>query len=321
MGVAWILGRCLLSSQHSKVMSLLKIAYHPIYTHPLPEGHRFPMAKYELIPAQLLHEGTVYADNFFEPQLADFNTIILAHHPDYCQQLLDLALPPAMIRRIGFPLSAQLVARELRIVQGTVDASLCALEYGVAFNVAGGTHHAGRDWGEGFCLLNDQAVAAAYLVHHKICNQVLVVDLDVHQGNGTAQIFEDDDRVFTFSMHGQQNFPFRKERSDVDVGLPDGTEDDTYLDLLQRHLAAIWQQVKPDFVFYQAGVDILATDKLGKLALTKGGSQKRDELVLQHCKSKNVPVQVSMGGGYSAHIRDIVDAHCHTFRTAIQIYD
>ncbi len=300
---------------------MFKIACHPLYTHPLPEGHRFPMAKYELIPAQLLYEGTVQVDDFFEPELADFDAITLAHDPIYCRQLMDLTLSPGMVRRIGFPLSAQLVARELRIVQGTIDGSLAALEQGVAFNVAGGTHHAGRDWGEGFCLLNDQAVAAAYLVYHGICKQVLIIDLDVHQGNGTAHIFANDDRVFTFSMHAERNFPFRKEQSDVDVGLPDGVGDDTYLELLEQQLTLVLHRVEPDFIFYQAGVDVLATDKLGKLALSKEGCRKRDELVFRYCKFRNIPVQVSMGGGYSIHIRDIVDTHCQTFKAAAQIFD
>lgn len=301
--------------------TVLKIAYHPSYSHPLPEGHRFPMVKYELIPAQLLHQGTVQADNFFEPHLADFETITLAHAPRYCRQLLDVTLAPAMVRRIGFPLSAQLVARELHIVQGTVDGCIFALDHGVAFNVAGGTHHAGRDWGEGFCLLNDQAVAAAYLISRAICRQVLVIDLDVHQGNGTAAIFEGDQRVFTFSMHSERNFPFRKEISDMDIGLPEGVTDDTYLNLLADKLDGLFRHVKPDFVFYQAGVDVLGTDKLGKLALTMTGCLRRDELVFQYCKSANVPVQVSMGGGYSAHIKDIVDAHCNTYKAAVRIYD
>ncbi|HWK99651.1 MAG TPA: histone deacetylase [Parapedobacter sp.] len=300
---------------------MFRIAYHPSFSHPLPIGHRFPMEKYELIPAQLIHAGTVQPTAMFAPGLAAFETIALAHAADYCQQLLDVALPPAMVRRIGFPLSEELVARELRIVQGTIDGCLFAMEHGVAFNVAGGTHHAGYDWGEGFCLLNDQGVAAAWLVHQAICRRVLIIDLDVHQGNGTAQIFSGNPRVFTFSMHGERNFPFRKEQSDVDVGLPDGTDDDTYLALLARHLELIFEQVQPDFVCYQAGVDVLDTDKLGKLALTKSGCRKGDALVFQHCQSAGVPVQVSMGGGYSPHIRDIVDAHCQTFEEASRVYD
>jgi len=300
---------------------VLKIAYHPSYSHPLPDGHRFPMEKYELIPAQLLYEGTVQSDSFFEPDVADFGTIELAHEAEYCQRLRDLTLSPAMIRRIGFPMSAALVARELRIVQGTIDGCAFATPYGIAFNVAGGTHHAGRDWGEGFCLLNDQAIAAAYLVHNAGFRQVLIIDLDVHQGNGTAQIFADDHRVFTFSMHSEHNFPFRKERSDVDVGLPEGTGDEAYLAVLDRQLGSVFQRVQPDFVFYQAGVDVLATDKLGKLALTRAGCSSRDELVFEYCRAYKIPLQVSMGGGYSPHIRDIVDAHCQTFRIAARIYD
>lgn len=302
-------------------MPLLRIAYHPSYSHPLPVGHRFPMEKYELIPAQLIHNGTVQPDDLFEPGLATFGTITLAHAADYCRQLIDTSLPKAMVRRIGFPLSDLLVERELRIVQGTIAGCGYALEYGVAFNVAGGTHHAGYDWGEGFCLLNDQGVAAAWLVNEGICSRVLIVDLDVHQGNGTAQIFNGNPRVFTFSMHGQRNFPFRKEQSDVDVGLADGTDDSTYLKLLDQHLELIFKQVEPDFVFYQAGVDVLETDKLGKLALTKVGCRQRDAMVFHYCQSADVPVQVSMGGGYSPHIRDIVDAHCQTFEEAVRVYD
>lgn len=299
---------------------LLKIAYHPCYVHPLSEGHRFPMVKYELIPEQLIHKGIAGPSDFFEPEMADFETIALGHDRGYCSQLLGLTLTPAMVRRIGFPLSAELVERELRIVQGTIDGALFAMTHGVAFNVAGGTHHAGRHWGEGFCLLNDQSVAAAYLIARGFRSRVLMIDLDVHQGNGTAQIFKDEHRVFTFSMHGAHNFPFRKEQSDLDVDLPDGIGDEPYLDMLTRHLEHVFQQVQPDFVFYQAGVDVLATDKLGKLALTMTGCRQRDELVFRHCKLAGVPVQVSMGGGYSPHIRDIVDAHCHTFETAVRIF-
>ncbi len=301
--------------------ALFRIAYHSSFFLPLPVGHRFPMEKYELIPAQLIHTGTVQPADMFVPGLADFDTITLAHGGAYCRQLLDLSLSPAMVRRIGFPLSVQLVERELRIVQGTIEGAVFAMEQGVAFNVAGGTHHAGHDWGEGFCLLNDQGVAAAWLVNQGHCTRVLIIDLDVHQGNGTAQLFEGNPHVFTFSMHGERNFPFRKERSDVDVGLPDGTGDDTYLALLAHQLESIFKAVQPDFVFYQAGVDVLETDKLGKLALTKSGCRKRDALVFQHCKSMGVPIQVSMGGGYSPRISDIVDAHCQTFEEAVRIYN
>ena len=279
------------------------------------------MEKYELIPAQLLHTGIVQPTDMFSPGLATFETITLAHDVGYCRQLLDVALPPAMVRRIGLPLSALLVERELRIVQGTIDGCLYAMEHGVAFNVAGGTHHAGYDWGEGFCMLNDQGIGAAWLIRHGLRKRVLVIDLDVHQGNGTARIFNGNNQVFTFSMHGERNFPFRKEQSDVDIGLPDGMGDKAYLELLQRQLEMVFDRVKPDFVFYQAGVDVLATDKLGKLALTPMGCRERDALVFRYCQSAEVPVQVSMGGGYSADIRDIVDAHCRTFEEAAYIYN
>jgi acetoin utilization deacetylase AcuC-like enzyme len=299
---------------------MLKIAYDPIYAHPLPPGHRFPMLKYELIPAQLLHEGVITPDNLFSPKAVDEATILLTHDEDYWQQLLDLALPAKEQRRIGFPLSAQLVEREVRIAQGTIDGCRYAFKYGVAFNVAGGTHHAGSNWGEGFCMLNDQAIASNYLLNSGLTKSILIIDLDVHQGNGTAQIFEDEPRVFTFSMHGDKNFPFRKERSDLDIPLDDGIGDDEYLSLLYETLPKLIEQQKPGFVFYLAGVDILASDKLGKLSLSKEACKQRDQFVFEQCKQGGIPVQVSIGGGYSPDIKDIVEAHCNTFKVANDLY-
>lgn len=299
---------------------MLRIAYHPGYVHPLRTGHRFPMVKYELIPAQLLYEGVVSADSFFEPKLVEMPTIALAHDAHYVSQLMDLSLDAKMVRRIGFPLSQSLVDRERYILDGTIQASLYALEHGVAFNVAGGTHHAGRDFGEGFCLFNDQAVAAAYLLDRKLARKVLIIDLDVHQGNGTAHIFEKHPDLFTFSMHGDKNFPFIKECSDLDIPLPDDMDDGAYLALLKENLDKIFTIFDPDFVFYQAGVDILATDKLGKLKLTTDGCRRRDEMVLQKCRQNGLPVQISMGGGYSEHIKDIVNAHVNTYKIAMDIF-
>jgi acetoin utilization deacetylase AcuC-like enzyme len=299
---------------------MLKVAYDPIFAHPLPPGHRFPMLKYELIPAQLLHEAVITADNIFSPRELDEETILLTHDKGYWEQLRDLTLPPKEQRRIGFPLSAQLVEREIRIAKGTIDGCHYAFEHGVAFNVAGGTHHAGTNWGEGFCMLNDQAIAANYLLNENLAQSMLIIDLDVHQGNGTAQIFKNEPRVFTFSMHGEKNFPFRKERSDLDLPLDDGIEDDEYLNLLESALPKLIEKHKPDFMFYLSGVDILASDKLGKLALTKEGCKMRDQFVLGLCKQKQIPVQVSMGGGYSPNIKDIVDAHCNTYRVANNLY-
>lgn len=299
---------------------MLKIAYDPIYAHPLPEGHRFPMLKYELIPEQLLHEGLIHRNNLHAPSVLDDDWALLTHDADYFYRLKNRLLSQQEIRRIGFPLSEQLVERELRIAQGTIDGCIFALEHGVAFNVAGGTHHAGSDWGEGFCMLNDQAIAANYLLHKGLAKQILMIDLDVHQGNGTAQIFADEPRVFTFSIHGEKNFPFRKEKSDLDIGLEDGIADEEYLSILRDHLQSVFEQFKPDFVFYLSGVDILESDKLGKLSVSMSACRERDRLVFDYCKKFQVPVQVSMGGGYSPQIKDIVEAHCNTFRVAAALY-
>jgi len=300
---------------------LLKIAHHTKYVHPVREGHRFPMLKYELIPEQLCYEGLVSAVNFFEPEMVDFETAALAHDVDYLRRLFDLTLDAKMVRRIGFPLSQELVERERYLVDGTLKSALFALEYGISFNVAGGTHHAGRNFGEGFCLMNDQAIAAAYLLKQGLATRILIIDLDVHQGNGTAHIFEGVSPVYTFSMHGDKNFPFIKECSDRDVALEDGITDDLYLKLLSENLAFLFETVNPDFVFYQAGVDILGSDKLGKLKVSAAGCRERDRMVLESCKVHKVPVQISMGGGYSTQIRDIVNAHVETYRAAIDIFD
>jgi len=300
---------------------MIKIAWLPLYVHPLPEGHRFPMLKYELIPEQLLHEGTIVQQNLFSPEPVSEDIILLTHEKTYWEQLRDLTLSAKDQRRIGFPLNAQLLARELRITQGTIDAAHSAMSNGIAFNVAGGTHHAGSNWGEGFCLLNDQAVAANYLLNKNLANRILIIDLDVHQGNGTAEIFRNEQRVFTFSMHGDKNFPFRKEISSLDVPLDDGVQDEEYLSALNVNLKKAFERAKPDFVFYLSGVDVLATDKLGKLALSKVACKERDRIVLQACKDKNLAVQVSMGGGYSIDIRDIVEAHCNTYRLAFDLFE
>jgi acetoin utilization deacetylase AcuC-like enzyme len=299
---------------------MIFIASDPSFAHPLPEGHRFPMLKYELLPRQLLHEGTCTAAQFFSPNLVDLGHVLSTHDEAYVQRLLNEELHPKEVRKIGFPLSTALVERELRIAQGTIDGALKAIENGVALNIAGGTHHAYPDRGEAFCLLNDQAIAANYLLNYTSTKRILIVDLDVHQGNGTAVIFQNKPEVFTFSMHGKANYPFKKEASDLDVELERGTDDNTYLQLLQEQLEVLFGRVQPDFIFYLSGVDILATDKLGTLGLTLEGCKKRDALVLQMAYDKGVPVQCSMGGGYSKDIRVIVEAHANTYRIAHSIY-
>jgi acetoin utilization deacetylase AcuC-like enzyme len=212
---------------------MLKIAYSPIYQHSLPEGHRFPMLKYELIPEQLLYEGTCNPENFFSPHPVDEKWILRTHTEKYWEDLKNLSLDPKMIRKIGFPLSEQLVLRETIITQGTIDCSVYAQKFGVSMNVAGGTHHAYTDKGEGFCLLNDVAIASNYLLDNGLATKILVIDLDVHQGNGTAEIFQNEPRVFTFSMHGKENYPLHKEHSDLDIALKTFTKDDEYLAIFQ----------------------------------------------------------------------------------------
>ncbi|MDB5263654.1 MAG: deacetylase [Adhaeribacter sp.] len=299
---------------------MLKIAWTPQYAHALPEGHRFPMLKYELLPEQLLYEGTISAANIFAPEPLPEDIILLAHEADYWQRLNNLQLTPAEVRKTGFPLSQRLVQREVIIMNGTVQAALFALEFGIGMNIAGGTHHAFTDRGEGFCLLNDMAIAAHYLLRNTPVSRILIVDLDVHQGNGTAQIFTNEPRVFTFSMHGGNNYPLHKEKSDLDVPLPDGIADQAYLKLLRDILPGLMEQVQPAFVFYQSGVDILATDKLGRLKVSREGCKERDRFVLETCRQHQVPVAVSMGGGYSQKIADIVEAHANTFRLAQYLY-
>lgn len=298
----------------------LYIAFDPIYAHPLPEGHRFPMLKYELIPEQLLYEGVISPDNLFAPVPCPEEIVLLTHTREYLAKLLHQTLSPKEQRHIGFPQSPALTHRELVITKGTIDCCRHAFDNGVALNVAGGTHHAFADRGEGFCLLNDFAVAANYLLHHGIAERLLIIDLDVHQGNGTASIFAKEPRVFTFSMHGRHNYPFHKETSDLDLPLEDGTDDDAYLSALEHTLPTLLQQTDPQLVFYLSGVDILASDQFGKLKISMKGCGERDRMVFTALKEKNIPCVTAMGGGYSADLRIIVDAHCQTFRLAKEIY-
>ena len=299
---------------------MLKIAFHPIYKHPLPKGHRFPMEKYELLPQQLLYEGTCSGNNFFEPTKPNDKYILAVHEPEYYYDLLNITLDQRAARKIGFPLSEVLVEREVIIADGTIKASEYALQNGIAMNISGGTHHAYTNRGEAFCLLNDQAIGARYLQHHGKISKVLIVDLDVHQGNGTAEIFQKDNSVFTFSMHGKSNYPFKKEQSDLDIALDNDTDDETYLNILKRTLPRLIDEQEPDFIYYLCGVDVVASDKLGKLGMTLEGCKERDRFVLQTCKDQQIPVMCSMGGGYSPDIKVIVDAHANTFRLAQEIF-
>lgn len=299
---------------------MLKIAWSRVYAHPLPEGHRFPMEKYDLIPEQLLHEGTISRENLFEPEVQSLEDILTTHDAGYVGRLLDGSISAREMRKIGFPYSPELVLRERIINQGTLDCARLALRHGVAMNVSGGTHHAFRDRGEGFCLLNDIATAANVLLRDGLASRILVIDLDVHQGNGTAAIFRDEPRVFTFSMHCQGNYPMDKEKSDLDLPLPPGTGDAEFLGALRGTLTQLMADFKPDYIFYLSGVDVVATDKLGRFKMSREGCKERDRMVLEAARKADLPLCISMGGGYSHHIRDIVEAHCNTFRLAAQMY-
>ena len=300
---------------------MIRIAHHPIYVHPLPKGHRFPMAKYELLPQQLLLEGTCHKEQFFAPKRITDSHITRTHCKDYYEQLNSLSLSNKEARRIGFPLSAELIERECIIAQGTLEGCTFAIENGIAFNIAGGTHHAFYDRGEAFCLLNDQAIAANYLLDNNLAQRILIVDLDVHQGNGTAALFQNNSSVFTFSVHCKANYPFQKELSDLDIPLEDNTKDIAYLSILEEALLNLLKNLQPDFVFYLSGVDVLNEDKLGRLSLTLEGAKKRDEIVISACYERNIPVQCSMGGGYAPDVNVIVEAHANTYRVAEDIHD
>ncbi len=300
---------------------MLKIAFDSCYMHPLPAGHKFPMEKYELLPEQLIYEGTVTQESFFVPRPVEKADATTVHDEEYWNRLLNLEITSREQRKTGFPHSRELVERELLITGGSIQSAVYAMEFGVSFNIAGGTHHAFTNRGEGFCLLNDIAVSSDYLLrNYDDINRILVVDLDVHQGNGTAQIFEHRPEVFTFSMHGAHNYPLRKEKSDLDVELPDFIDDRAYLQQLHNHLPRLLEEVQPDFIFYQCGVDVLQSDKLGRLGLTIKGCKERDQFVFEHCKRNEVPVACSMGGGYSERLADIVEAHANTYRTAAYMY-
>jgi acetoin utilization deacetylase AcuC-like enzyme len=284
---------------------------------PLPEGHRFPAAKYAILRRRLeAHAAAGAALEFIEPHAATDDELLRVHDRAYVGRVLAGRLSAAEIRRIGFPWSAELVARSLRSTGAAVDAAAAALADGAAASLAGGTHHAGTDWGEGYCVFNDTAVAAREMQARGAVRRVLIVDCDVHQGNGTAQIFAGDDSVFTLSIHGERNFPLRKHPGSLDVGLADGTGDDAYLAALVPALAEAFVRGRPDLVLYIAGADPYAGDRLGRLALTKQGLADRDRLVLDACRRGGAPVAIVCGGGYSADLEAIVDIHAATMLLA-----
>ena len=278
------------------------------------------MIKYELIPEQLLRENTCSPDNFFEPGIISDEIVLKTHEEEYFKRFRNLNLSKKEVREIGFPLSKELVTREMTIAQGTIDCVNYSLKNGISMNIAGGTHHAFYDRGEAFCMLNDQAIAAKYLINKKLAKKIMIIDLDVHQGNGTASIFSENKDVFTISFHGKKNYPFRKEKSDIDVEFDDNTDDQFYLNKLKDLIPNAIDNFKPDFIFYLSGVDVLNNDKLGRLGLSIDGCKERDKFILELCNKNSIPVQVSMGGGYSELLKNIIEAHSNTFRLAQEIY-
>jgi acetoin utilization deacetylase AcuC-like enzyme len=310
---------------------MLKIAYSPKYKLELPDGHIFPITKFELLHNQLLLEGIVKKENFFHPNLIADDIILQTHTPQYWDALKHQKLTEKEILRIGFPMSTQLIEGSMLIADAAIQCALFAQKYGVSFSVAGGLHNAFAGYGEAFCLLNDVAIASNYLINNKLCKRILVVDLDVHQGNGTAKIFKESPNgwlnnpkkkggVFTFSMHAENNYPKFKQKSNLDIGLPDNMDDLPYLTLLKDNLAKLFDTVQPDFVFFNAGIDVIKGDKLGRLAMSKEGCKLRDKMVLEMCKKNNVPVAVVTGGGHLARLSTMIEAYINTYRVALDLF-
>jgi acetoin utilization deacetylase AcuC-like enzyme len=292
----------------------MKCVYHPSYQIALPPAHPFPMSKYSLLKDQLLAEGVLEAGDILEPEALDPLALGLVHTPEYLAKLASSALSAAEQRRLGLPWSEALWQRARLASAGTLLAARAALDQGLAGNLAGGTHHAFADHGEGFCVLNDVAIAIRKLQAEHLIERAAVVDLDVHQGNGTAAIFEADEHVFTFSMHGERNYPLMKMRSNLDVPLEDGVGDAEYLDALQRHLPAVLDAANADMVFYLAGVDVAAGDRYGKLALTEEGIRQRDRCVIEAVRSRGVPLSIVLAGGYAPTRARTAELHAHAFR-------
>lgn len=297
----------------------MRICYSDRYMVPLPAAHPFPMPKYRLVRDRLLAEGSITYWHLTEPPLARDEDILLVHTEQYWFRCIRGELTPQEVRRLGFPWSDGLVRRSRASAQGTILAAKRAVRDGIASNLAGGTHHAYADHGEGYCVLNDIAIATRVLQRDGLAERIAVIDCDVHQGNGTAVIFQDDPNVFTFSIHGEKNFPARKEQSDLDIHLPDGVRDEEYLAILHEQVPRILDHFRPDFVFYQAGVDPFERDRLGKLKLTIDGLKRRDEFVIAACRERELPVVTTMGGGYAKEIGDTVEAHCNTVRVALSL--
>ena len=298
---------------------VLAVVHHPAFSAEMPPGHRFPMDKFRVLAERLLAEGIVAPNGYHQPEPADFDLVAGVHDPDYVRMIFEADAPPEMARRIGIPITPSVATRSRAAVGGTLLTARLALERGIACNTAGGSHHAARDYGSGFCTFNDVAVAARRLLDEGAVRQVLVVDLDVHQGDGTAFIFHHEPCVFTWSVHAAKNFPVRRAASDLDVDLADGTEDRDYLAVVAAHLPELLREVRPNLVFYNAGVDPHRDDRLGRLALSDAGLATRDRYVLSACREAGVPVAGVIGGGYGADVDALADRHAHLHREAAKL--
>ena len=297
----------------------MKLFYIDTFDFPLPEGHRFPLNKYYLLRKRIIREGLVKHDELIVPHAATDEELAKAHDQDYINRIKKGSLTAQEIRRIGFPWSAQLVERSRRSCGATVEACREALRDGVAVHLAGGTHHAFHNYGEGYCLFNDSVVASRVLQSEGLAERIIILDCDVHKGNGTASILADDHSIFTFSIHGKKNFPFDNEKSDLDIPLEDNTGDESYLKALAHGLShALKKVVKPDLALYLAGADPYTTDRFGRLDLTKEGLLARDKIVFQSCRTEAIPIAITMAGGYAQNVDDTVDIHFQTVKTALE---
>lgn len=295
----------------------MKVSHHPDYTLPLPEGHPFPMAKYSIVYDELRERGFLQAGDIMLPEEISRQDLARVHTEDYLDRLFGDGLSAMEVRRLGVPWSARLLRRSRLAVAGTVLALDAALNDGMAGNLAGGTHHAFADHGEGFCVLNDVAIAIRKAQADRRLQRALIIDLDVHQGNGTAAIFADDQRVFTFSMHGERNYPAQKMRSTLDIGLPDGITDDAYLQTLSSALPKLIESFSPEVVFYLAGVDVMAGDRYGRFQLTESGLRERERMVLDFASTQGLPLVITLAGGYASDAARTARLHAIVFEEAI----
>jgi acetoin utilization deacetylase AcuC-like enzyme len=299
----------------------VKVFYSDHFVLPLPEGHRFPMVKYSMLRERVSEDGICGPGELRAPRAVTDEEILRAHAPNYLKRVISGDLTDKEVRRIGFPWSERMVERSRRASGGTLGACLAALVQGFAANLAGGTHHAFSDKGEGYCVFNDSAIAARAVQAAGLVERVVVIDTDVHQGNGTAEILRGDPTVFTFSIHGAKNFPFHKEESDLDAPLPDGADDTEFLKTLERGLKASLDAADAGLAIYLAGADPFEGDRLGRLCVTKPGLAERDRVVLEACKARGIPVAVTMAGGYAHHVQDTVDVHLQSIRRAADLME